>query len=89
MSPSGDTRASYAKEALMISRTMLATLALGALVACGGDKNENVAAADSLSRDLQLAPVDSSAPLNDQPAATAPEAEPAPAPAPKPAAARP
>ncbi len=73
----------------MISRTLLVTLALGALAACGRDKNENVAAADSLSRDLQLAPVDSSAPLNDQPAAAAPEAEPAPAPAPKPAAARP
>jgi hypothetical protein len=71
----------------MMSRTLLVTLALGALAACGGDKKENVAAADSLSRDLQLAPVDSSATLNDQPAA-----EPAPtppAPAPKPAAAKP
>src|SRR5688572_7428839 len=69
MSPRGDTRASYAKEALMMSRTLLIALALGALAACGGDKNENVAAADSLTRDLQLAPVDSGAPLNDQPAA--------------------
>lgn len=71
----------------MMSRTLLVTLALGALAACGGDKKENVAAADSLSRDLQLAPVDSSATLNDQPAA-----EPAPtpaAPAPKPTAAKP
>ncbi len=68
----------------MMSRNLLVTLALGALAACGGDKNENVAAADSLSRDLQLAPVDSGAPLNDQPAAApapAPEATPAPTPA--------
>ncbi len=72
----------------MISRNLLTIVALGALAACGGDKNDNVAAADSLSRDLQLAPVDSSAPLNDQPAAE-PVAEPAPAPAPKPAAAKP
>jgi hypothetical protein len=71
----------------MMSRTLLVTLALGALAACGGDKKENVAAADSLSRDLQLAPVDSSAALNDQPAA---EPAPAPsAPAPKPATAKP
>src|SRR5687767_3444022 len=88
MSPRGDTRASYAKEALMMSRTLLIALALGALAACGGDKNENVAAADSLTRDLQLAPVDSGAPLNDQPAA-APAPDPAPAAAPKPAARRP
>jgi hypothetical protein len=67
----------------MTSRTLLVTLALGALAACGGDKKENVAAADSLSRDLQLAPVDSTAPLSDQPAA-APAPEPTP-PAPKPA----
>ncbi len=75
----------------MRSATLLMTAALVAVAACGGDKNnDNVAAADSLSRDLQLAPVDSSAPLNDQPAAApAPEPEPAPAPAPKPAAARP
>jgi hypothetical protein len=86
MSPRGDTRASYAKEALMMSRTLLVALALGALAACGGDKNDNVAAADSLSRDLQLAPVDSSAALNDQPAAAP---EPAPAPAATPAAPRP
>ncbi|MGH7518609.1 MAG: hypothetical protein ACREOC_14275 [Gemmatimonadales bacterium] len=74
----------------MMSRNLLVTLALGALAACGGDKNENVAAADSLSRDLQLAPVDSGVPLNDQSAASpaaAPEATPAPAP--KPAAPRP
>ncbi len=70
----------------MMSRTLLVALAVGALAACGGDKNENVAAADSLGRDLQLAPVDSGAPLNDQPAAAP---DPAPAPAPKAAAPRP
>ena len=69
--------------------TLLMTLALGLVAAgCGGDNKDNVAAADSLSRDLQLAPVDSSAALNDQPAA-APEPEPAPAAAPRPAAAKP
>ncbi|HET8622889.1 MAG TPA: hypothetical protein VFM14_04955 [Gemmatimonadales bacterium] len=72
----------------MMSRTLLVTLALGALAACGGDKKENVAAADSLSRDLQLAPVDSSAPLSDQPAA-APAPEPTPAPKPTTAKPRP
>jgi hypothetical protein len=73
----------------MKSATLLMTAVLAAVAACGGDRNnDNVAAADSLSRDLQLAPVDSSAPLNDQPAA-APAPEPEPAPAPKPAAARP
>ena len=72
----------------MMSRTLLVTLALGALAACGGDKKENVAAADSLSRDLQLAPVDSTAPLNDQPVAE-PTPQPTPAPAPRPTAARP
>ena len=64
------------------------------MAACGrGDKRE-VASADSLSRDLQLAPVDTSATLNDQPSAdtavaTAPEPTPAPAPAAKPAAPKP
>jgi outer membrane biosynthesis protein TonB len=74
----------------MKSAPLLMTVALAAIAACGGDKNkDNVAAADSLSRDLQLAPVDSSATLNDQPAAAAPAPEPAPAPAPKAAVAKP
>ncbi|HEU5170677.1 MAG TPA: hypothetical protein VFU46_09065, partial [Gemmatimonadales bacterium] len=63
-----------------MSRILLVALALGAFAACGRDRNDNVSAADSLSRDLQLAPVDSSAPLADQPVA-----EPAPAAAPAPA----
>jgi hypothetical protein len=58
-----------------------------ALAACGrGDKSE-VASADSLNRDLQLAPVDTSAELNDRPSAdtaAVATATPEPAPAPKP-----
>ena len=76
-----------------MSRTLLSALALATLAACGGGDRQDVAAADSLSRDLQLAPVDTTAELNDQPVpdtAPAPAAEPAPpaapAPAPKPAA---
>jgi hypothetical protein len=79
-----------------MSRTRLAALTLLALAACGrGDKSE-VASADSLNRDLQLAPVDTTAELNDRPSAdtaTAATATPAPAapkatpkPKPKPAA---
>ena len=70
-----------------MSRTRLAALTLLALAACGrGDKSE-VASADSLNRDLQLAPVDTTAELNDRPSAdtaTVATATPAPAPAPKP-----
>lgn len=62
----------------------IAALALATLSGCGkGDQQQ--AAADSLSRDLQLAPAESTTALNDRPAAQ-PEA---PAPAPKPAAPRP
>jgi len=85
-----------------MSRTILAALTLVAVAACGGDERRDVATADSLSRDLQLAPVDSSAELNDraapeepaaapvQPArAPAPAAPPRPRPQPTPAPARP
>lgn len=66
-----------------MSRTLLTALALAALAACGGGDRRDVASADSLSRDLQLAPVDTTAELNDQPAPPAePPAEPAPAPKP-------
>ena len=51
-----------------MSRTMLAALTLLAAAACGRGEKRDVASADSLSRDLQLAPVDTSATLNDQPA---------------------
>lgn len=64
----------------------LAILAL--LAGCGGKGNEQQAAADSLNRDLQLAPAESTTALNDQPAAT-PAETPAPAPAPAPAKPRP
>jgi hypothetical protein len=55
-----------------MSRTMIAALTLAALVACGRGDRDDMAAADSLSRDLQLAPVDTSAELNDRPTASAP-----------------
>ncbi|HKU62813.1 MAG TPA: hypothetical protein VJQ44_16480 [Gemmatimonadales bacterium] len=71
-----------------MSRRVLATLTLAALAACGRGDRSDVASADSLNRDLQLAPVDTSATLNDQPSADtatpAPPATPAPAPTPKP-----
>ena len=68
-----------------MSRTRLAALTLLALAACGRSDKTDVASADSLNRDLQLAPVDTSATLG-QPgadtavAATPPAPEPAPAP---------
>jgi hypothetical protein len=71
----------------------LAILTLALLAACGGDRGASMAA-DSLSRDLQRLPVDSSATFSDQAAATplpAPAApvaakpKPKPKPAPKPA----
>lgn len=65
-----------------MKRTMLITLAVLAAGACrGGDQKQAAANTDSLSRDLQLAPVDSSKPLHDVSADTA-----TPAPAPEPAA---
>ena len=72
-----------------MSRTRLAALTVLALAACGRGDKTDVASADSLNRDLQLAPVDTSATLG-QPGAdtavatTTPAAEPAPAPPPKP-----
>jgi hypothetical protein len=71
-----------------MSRTRLAALTLLALAACGRGEKSDVASADSLNRDLQLAPVDTTAELNDRPSAdtaTVATATPAPAPAPKPA----
>ena len=75
----------------------LALLTLAVLAGCGGDHGSSMAA-DSLSRDLQRLPVDSSAALNDQPAAAPaptavaakpkaakPVAKPKPKPAPAPA----
>ncbi len=64
-----------------MSRAIIAALTLVAVAACGGGDRENTATADSLSRDLQLAPVDTSAELNDRPVEERPTAS-APAPAP-------
>ncbi len=61
-------------------RLTLFTLAL--LAGCGGGSRDSTAA-DSLSRDLQLLPMDSSATLDDSPVVAV---APAPAPAPKPVA---
>ena len=76
-----------------MTRTLLTMLALAGLAACGGGGDrEDLATADSLGRDLQLAPVDTSAVLNDQPApdtGAAPAPAPAPAATPKPAAPKP
>jgi hypothetical protein len=55
-----------------MSRTMIAVLTLAAVAACGRGDQRDTAAADSLSRDLQLAPVDTTAELNDRPTASAP-----------------
>jgi hypothetical protein len=59
-----------------MSRTMIAALTLAAVAACGRADRGDVAAADSLSRDLQLAPVDTTAELNDRPSASPPAAAP-------------
>jgi biotin carboxyl carrier protein len=68
-----------------MKRTMLIALAVLAAGACrSGEQKQAAVNPDSLSRDLQLAPVDSSKPLSDVPADTA-----APAPAPAPAAPKP
>ncbi len=57
-----------------MSRTILMTVALVAALGCGGGDRTDTAVADSLNRDLQLAPVDTTAVMNDQPST-----EPAPA----------
>lgn len=62
-------------------RTPILGLALVAVLTGCGKGNEQQVAADSLNRDLQLAPAESTTALNDQPAAPAAET-PAPAPAP-------
>ena len=82
-----------------MSANRLEILTLAVLAGCGGDRAASMAA-DSLSRDLQRLPVDSSALLSDQAAATPapmpaapvaakpkpkPKPKPAPAPAPAPA----
>jgi hypothetical protein len=53
-----------------MSRTILAALAVVGLVACGDRNKQDLATTDSLQRDLQLAPTDTSAALNDRPSAS-------------------
>jgi len=68
-----------------MQKSLLAVFALAALTGCG-KKDQQQAAADSLSRDLQLAPAESTTALNDRPAPEA--ATPVPS-TPKPAAPKP
>ncbi|HJS46418.1 MAG TPA: hypothetical protein VJ773_00380, partial [Gemmatimonadales bacterium] len=56
----------------MRNRSLLLGLAAAGLTACGGGDRSDQALADSLSRDLQLVPAESTAALDDQPAAPAP-----------------
>jgi hypothetical protein len=62
-----------------MSRTIIAALTLAAIAACGRGDRGDTAAADSLNRDLQLAPVDTTAELNDRPSDTAVATAPPPA----------
>jgi hypothetical protein len=54
-----------------MSRTIIAALTMAAIAACSRGDRADTAAADSLNRDLQLAPVDTTAALNDRPSDTA------------------
>ena len=56
---------------------LLLLLAAAGLTGCGGGEKTDEALADSLRRDLQLVPAESSAALNDVPPAEQPAAEPA------------
>jgi hypothetical protein len=68
-----------------MTRRIAAGLALMALAACGKGGSNQTAQADSLNRDLQLAPADSTMALNDKPAqGSAPASTPAPTTPPKP-----
>ncbi len=69
----------------MWTRLLAGTAMLALVAACGTRDAQQSASADSLSRDLQLAPADTSATLNDQPAPEAtPPAQAAPARKPQP-----
>src|SRR5690606_6879136 len=54
-----------------MSRNKLAVFGLALAAACAGGDGQDAATADSLNRDLQLAPADSTVTLNDAPAADA------------------
>jgi hypothetical protein len=64
----------------MMHNRALTLVALMLLAGCARKDKTNAAAADSLGRDLELAPADSSAALNDRPAPTSEAATQAPAP---------
>ena len=65
-----------------MSRKTLAILGLAALAACADGERQDAATADSLNRDLQMAPVDSNVVLDDRPADASPTTTPStPAPA--------
>ncbi|MGH7584904.1 MAG: hypothetical protein ACREMH_01545 [Gemmatimonadales bacterium] len=70
---------------------LLLLLAAAGLTGCGGGEKTDEALADSLRRDLQLVPAESSAALNDVPAGEAPATAPpvATTPAPRPATPKP
>lgn len=53
-----------------MSRKMLALFGLAVLAGCADGGRQDAATADSLNRDLQMAPVDTSVALNDRPADT-------------------
>lgn len=57
-------------------RKPLAVLGIIAVAACSGKDRSDQAAADSLSRDLQMSPADSSAALNDRPTTPPPTTTP-------------
>jgi hypothetical protein len=48
----------------------IALVGAAAVAACGGDRDETQLAADSVARDIQLPPVDTTVPINDAPVAT-------------------
>ncbi len=69
----------------MTARSLPALALIVLLAACGGGQGDDqIAAADSLNRDLGMPPVDSSAVLNDLPAPDAATPPPAPPPAERP-----
>lgn len=61
-----------------MSRKMLALFGLAVLAGCADGGRDDAAMADSLNRDLQMAPVDTSVALNDRPADTSTAAPAAP-----------
>lgn len=60
----------------LMFRKPLAVLGIIAVAACSGKDRSDQAAADSLSRDLQMSPADSSAALNDRPTTPPPTTTP-------------